>query len=437
MARSPDHAIAQCLALLCLLLLPGAAWGTAYTVNLTETLTTSDGPVQLLSDVTLPAETLSTADVAAVHTGWHVNLAETLTTSAAVGKQDGWRRGNSVVLVTSDTLQKAITVRLAESLTVNAAIAALGPRRVSLGETLSVTDAVVPAAQGHAPALNETLSTSVGVVTSHGWRRSLADNLSTGDGLGTITGRQRSVAETLSTAAGLGTGFQWYFQFAESLTTSAGILAQGQDNTIDLSESLGTVDVAAVQVATAGTGPTLMEALFTNDTMTAQQVIAPPQAPLPSISLLGDSGLAAAGTCSFILPVLGDNFLPSSVVDWNGSPRPTSYLGPHLVDAIIASSDLTAGTVSITVINPGGHFSQSQSFTVVGAPPTVSASYVVGNMLILEGTNFVPRNTVALWDSTELETTWISPTKVEAALPAGGYSLGGNTVSVSNFGCQD
>jgi YVTN family beta-propeller protein len=70
------------------------------------------------------------------------------------------------------------------------------------------------------------------------------------------------------------------------------------------------------------------------------------------------------------LTVSGDNFVPSSVVRWNGADRPTTPYpdsqGEILTAQISASDIAAAGTAAVTVFNPppGGGSSNSLTFTI-------------------------------------------------------------------------
>src|SRR6185436_2399383 len=43
----------------------------------------------------------------------------------------------------------------------------------------------------------------------------------------------------------------------------------------------------------------------------------------------------------FALTVTGSHFLPSSVIQWHGAPRATTFLGATQLSAVIPASDLT------------------------------------------------------------------------------------------------
>jgi 6-phosphogluconolactonase len=87
---------------------------------------------------------------------------------------------------------------------------------------------------------------------------------------------------------------------------------------------------------------------------------------VPTISLLGPSCAPAGEPVQ--LTVVGNNFVASSVVRWNGSDRPTISNGSidGLIAQISASDVAAAGTVAVTVFNPGpgGGSSNTSTFTI-------------------------------------------------------------------------
>lgn len=104
--------------------------------------------------------------------------------------------------------------------------------------------------------------------------------------------------------------------------------------------------------------------------------ITPPPNPVPSVSSLSPSTVTAGGG-AFTLTVNGTGFVSSSVVLWNGAPRPTTYVSSTRLTAAISTSDITAdGDVTITVSSPapGGGTSNALTLTVQaggGNPPPV------------------------------------------------------------------
>ena len=94
--------------------------------------------------------------------------------------------------------------------------------------------------------------------------------------------------------------------------------------------------------------------------------------PIPTISSL-DPSCAPAGAQAFTLAVMGTNFVPSSVIRWNGKDLPTTLNG-GLIAQVPASNIATAGAAEVTVFNPapGGGVSNPVNFSVAagGVNPT-------------------------------------------------------------------
>jgi predicted ester cyclase len=88
--------------------------------------------------------------------------------------------------------------------------------------------------------------------------------------------------------------------------------------------------------------------------------------PVPAITSISPS-TAAVGGADFTLTVNGSGFIPSSVVQWGGSNRATSFVSPTQLAAAIKSADVaTAATVNVTVFNgtPAEGCSNRSAFTV-------------------------------------------------------------------------
>jgi hypothetical protein len=61
-----------------------------------------------------------------------------------------------------------------------------------------------------------------------------------------------------------------------------------------------------------------------------------------------------AGAQGFTLTVNGNNFNTNAVVNWGSAQQATTYVtGKQLTTAIPAAAVATAGTVAVTVTNPG------------------------------------------------------------------------------------
>jgi hypothetical protein len=84
------------------------------------------------------------------------------------------------------------------------------------------------------------------------------------------------------------------------------------------------------------------------------------------------------GGAGFTLTVNGSNFVASSVVRWNGGPRPTTVAGSGQLTAAITAADIaTQGSAPVTVFTPapGGGTSASLSFTISPAPQPGGGSF--------------------------------------------------------------
>ncbi len=123
--------------------------------------------------------------------------------------------------------------------------------------------------------------------------------------------------------------------------------------------------VPALDIKTAGTASvTVVNAAPGGGTSNAETFTI--NNPVPAITSLSPNS-ATHGGPAFALTVTGSNFVSGSVVDWNGSPRSTTFSNSTKLTASISAGDIaTAGTASVTVVNaaPGGGTSNAQTFTI-------------------------------------------------------------------------
>jgi Bacterial Ig-like domain (group 3)/FG-GAP-like repeat len=107
------------------------------------------------------------------------------------------------------------------------------------------------------------------------------------------------------------------------------------------------------------------------------------QRPVPLINLpLVPDATTPAGA-AFTLIVNGTGFVSGSVVNWNGSPRATIFVSSAQLTAKIAAADIaTAGTASVTVLNPapGGGMS-NVAFLLVAKSTGNSVAFTLGPFL--------------------------------------------------------
>ncbi|MCL4722574.1 MAG: PQQ-binding-like beta-propeller repeat protein, partial [Gammaproteobacteria bacterium] len=92
--------------------------------------------------------------------------------------------------------------------------------------------------------------------------------------------------------------------------------------------------------------------------------------------------LTAAGCGAFTLTAVGTGFVPSSVLNWQGSPLATTFVTATTLRATVPASLLaSAGSRTVTVVSPapGGGSSAGRSVTVspAGEPTTQAVAYQV------------------------------------------------------------
>ena len=99
------------------------------------------------------------------------------------------------------------------------------------------------------------------------------------------------------------------------------------------------------------------------------------QNPVPFINQPLVPDATAPGGPGFTLTVNGAGFVSDSVVNWNGSPRATTFVSNSQLTAAILASDLAkASTAAVTVASPspGGGASNTQFFSIAVAEASVS-----------------------------------------------------------------
>jgi len=164
---------------------------------------------------------------------------------------------------------------------------------------------------------------------------------------------------------------------------------------------------------------------------------------VPTLASLNPSS-ATAGSAGFTLTVNGSNFMATSVVQWNGAARTTTFVSSAQLTAAIPASDIAAaGTASVTVFNPapGGGTSSTLTFTITAANnpvPVVTtlspSSTTAGGgafTLTVNGSNFVATSVVR-WNGSARTTTFVSGAQVTAAIPASDIAAVG-TANVTVF----
>jgi hypothetical protein len=148
-----------------------------------------------------------------------------------------------------------------------------------------------------------------------------------------------------------------------------------------------------------------------------------------------------AGSQGGTLIINGTGFVSSSVVQWNGSNRTTTYVSAtKLTAAIPASDSMVAGTNQVTVFNPapGGGTSNAQTFTInnpvpttTSLSPTSATARGAAFTLTVNGTGFV-QGSIVRWKGANRTTTYVSSTRLTAAITAADIATAG-TAQVTVF----
>ena len=108
-----------------------------------------------------------------------------------------------------------------------------------------------------------------------------------------------------------------------------------------------------------------------NSTVTGQETLADPVAqinvPLVPVAV-------PPGSPGFTLTVNGFGFVPQSTVNWNGSPRPTTFVSSSQLTAMISAADILApATPLVTVSSPNsGSISNAADFSVTDPTSSIS-----------------------------------------------------------------
>ena len=181
--------------------------------------------------------------------------------------------------------------------------------------------------------------------------------------------------------------------------------------TADLA-SAGTLSIAAVTPSPGG-GSSGAVALAVNN-------------PAPGAVTVTPNVVATGTTTETPITVTGANFMPSSVVQINGTARATTYISStQLLSTLTVVDQATAGSLSVNVATPapGGGVSSAASVAInnsaLGAillsPSTVPAGKTTSTVITVSGTGMVPGTGIQVNGSARA-TTYISANQVSFIL---------------------
>ncbi|MFN0109326.1 MAG: hypothetical protein ACKVZH_10780 [Blastocatellia bacterium] len=161
--------------------------------------------------------------------------------------------------------------------------------------------------------------------------------------------------------------------------------------------------------------------------------------PVPELTEIVPNAVAA-GSQAFTLALNGVGFVPGSVVQWNGAPRPTTFVSTTQLTIPVSAADVAvAASVTIFVVNPapGGGTSGQRLFRITSQPnPTpillelMPGSTIAGSSaftLVVGGENFVP-NAVVNWNGSPRSTQFVSSLELRAQITAADVANQGTAV---------
>jgi len=163
--------------------------------------------------------------------------------------------------------------------------------------------------------------------------------------------------------------------------------------------------------------------------------------PVPTVASITPATIAT-GTKDTILTINGTGFVQGSVVRWNQSSRPTTFVNSGQLTAALADTDTTtAGSAQVNVINPtaSGGSSAITIIILVGAPQITSLtpdSIVIGSpdtVVTVRGVGFVSKSSVTVNGAAPRTTKFVSSSELQFTLAASELTLSGfEQVSVAN-----
>lgn len=167
------------------------------------------------------------------------------------------------------------------------------------------------------------------------------------------------------------------------------------------------VALAAADVAAAGSlSLTAVNPTPGGGTSTAISIPVIASNPVPTISAINPT-TEVVGTASRVITVTGTGFVASTVIDVNGSVRPTTFASASQVSVTLTAADVSAtGSLSLTAVNPApcGGTSAAVSLPVNNPsagtihlnPSTLTIGTTVPTVITVTGNGFAPSSVVQI-----------------------------------------
>jgi len=162
---------------------------------------------------------------------------------------------------------------------------------------------------------------------------------------------------------------------------------------------------------------------------------------LPMITSISPTS-AVVGGDSFVLALKGRNFVTGSVVHWNQTSLPTTFVSTSELQALVSRANLTtAGNIAVTVSNPGTDGGTSDAFTLPLMYQPTKLSLLVPSSLLLPGADsFVLTvkggtflaGSVIRWNGSDRPTVFVNSGELQALISASDVANPG-TVPITVF----
>ena len=145
-----------------------------------------------------------------------------------------------------------------------------------------------------------------------------------------------------------------------------------------VSATLVTAQITAADLASSGDFPVAVYNVDGGSIASNSLDVKVADAALSAVSLLPAS-VTAAGP-AYLQSVVGSGFDASSTVNFNGSPRTTTFISTTRIAAQLTAADVaSAGAATITVTSGGGNPATSGSLTLTITGPTTDSTAVMIN----------------------------------------------------------
>ena len=193
-----------------------------------------------------------------------------------------------------------------------------------------------------------------------------------------VTAPVPTVATVSPTSAGRGGSPFVLTVTGSGFDSSAQVTWNGSPRTTTfVSSTRVTAQITAADIGAVGTFPVAVANV--DGGLLASNTIGVTVANAPlSVSALAPAFVAASGP-AYMQTIIGTGFDATSTVQWNGSPRTTTFVSTTQVRAQISAADIASpGTASITVANGGTNAATSGALTLtMGVPSKDATAYQI------------------------------------------------------------